>query len=1334
MGVPKVNAREYLCRDVRIFGGREWERLSDEINGDGEHAVDDAAAAKTPAVPTETNGRLTPSQHSVVESSMSVSILRSLLRPVAASTHDSTTARTTHITNDGEENGHNKLQPNILPTSYCWRCLTSIVSGIAIPDPQDDVQPQVPVSIPCPVVVDPTTQDHSPMMGLPFRNLQQGPRSYNASAPRATNRRSPPHGKTTLPTSLRKILAAGTGRESDANTDGSMLLLSQNERPKFLGPRLSELCEGACVHINIDRQESLGSPMQKGELAVVELLEEDPVSVLTRSVRTGLLWWYSPNDLQPIAAVAQSSASRAIFELRTNIPADMDSMKQGQLRTHARGITLDLSHHQQRLLSCNFRVEQPPSHVDQAENVTPQNGVAIGSSQDTSPLVQLVELSRMVRSQVVSNKFSRRNEPTISVALWHSWCQKTKQITDSFYMRSRYEGRLQAWRRSQLQSTQSSICHSHAADSSDVDDDTQASSALAAPYLFARTLVIWVAWLLNVTPAQSTSSTFPGGVPALDTVPQLLTEYPDTFRGISKLIVTQWTRLSNVHNSQVGNATTNTLTSHGPLLSRTFHRFRELVVQDPNDAPAEQLQLGLRAIWGTKLLTETLQLVLGDVDLDEQCGGDQFDTWVVSSDPDDDALKARAIRTSDIRLCATSLVVGMWDSLADRPDGQSDAAADDWMQTLKFTPKILWATILPLEEVFLSAVMDANDVLIVRDTAAAVLIRLFTLAAPFLRESDGIECGHSEIVPPTLSATNSAEPGTSSAPVVTTVRTIGLSGKLFTNWESSLKHCTPLVLVHHHPRGCVTYGDPTGEKLDTSSEDPKLISAGNQCLFFEAPSQEKPLTTNPGRGTWVYFKVAGRSAWDMPYAFLRTKEGHCIIGGTVVDQPASHWGLVRDASSDRIMHDCVRVEWKHEQGRQGNIIWSRQSHILNFFRSVFAGNSILSSNHPEIWSRLVEQYAPRTELLLKGIQRLLRDKDPSLAFVRMMCHRKLLLPLIETLERSPLHRTGKASIIDGNYRLERAWYENKVLEEVHEIEALLASRGYRLPQIVVQQQKERCAHATCAKTREDVSPGSQLPEVDLAPRFPQTWEVTNSTNRLRAAKAPFQAESEFATLRRVAPALCPTNRTYVNVRDVAMAPGAAREPQAAWLNVAGRQWVQVGNQESGTPALTRVHLPEDAGRVPDSDNKIRLEKFVTLGNDFWTNDYAKLENTCTDRVQVCATKAPGDGLVTHLTVMLNQPMSSSEGFELRVYDVCGGNLNDTGACLYRSSLVRMRRMSSLNPALVRVPQRMVVEPPILVEAGQFVAVANTEWDTRRGARRAAPFTLAGSAVNGYLMW
>jgi hypothetical protein len=68
--------------------------------------------------------------------------------------------------------------------------------------------------------------------------------------------------------------------------------------------------------------------------------------------------------------------------------------------------------------------------------------------------------------------------------------------------------------------------------------------------------------------------------------------------------------------------------------------------------------------------------------------------------------------------------------------------------------------------------------------------------------------------------------------------------------------------------------------------------------------------------------------------------------------------------------------------------------------------------------------------------------------------------------------------------------------------------------------------------------------------------------------------------------------------------------------------------------------------------------------------------------------------------------------------------------LFRCGLVRKRRVRNIDPTLVGVPQRLVVDPPVLVEQGQFVGVANTRWDDSRGARVSAPFSLAGSSTNG----
>ena len=86
------------------------------------------------------------------------------------------------------------------------------------------------------------------------------------------------------------------------------------------------------------------------------------------------------------------------------------------------------------------------------------------------------------------------------------------------------------------------------------------------------------------------------------------------------------------------------------------------------------------------------------------------------------------------------------------------------------------------------------------------------------------------------------------------------------------------------------------------------------------------------------------------------------------------------------------------------------------------------------------------------------------------------------------------------------------------------------------------------------------------------------------------------------------------------------------------------------------------------------------------------------------------------------------------YEVCGGAMEGRSSGLFRSNFVRKRRMRNIIPTTIGVPQRLVVDPPLLVEKGQFVGVANTRWDEARGARVSAPFSLAGTSTGGYQIW
>ena len=156
------------------------------------------------------------------------------------------------------------------------------------------------------------------------------------------------------------------------------------------GHNASEIVQGAAVHVLIDDEAPRGgsgagaaanaagaaaalvarSPIAKNELALVELVEEDPACVLVRSVRGGQLWWYRPEDLRPITTIARKRACRSSSAAAVAaggagavaVHGGGGGQRSGQLESHCRGIALDLSYHQDRLLTCNFRILQPPGY------------------------------------------------------------------------------------------------------------------------------------------------------------------------------------------------------------------------------------------------------------------------------------------------------------------------------------------------------------------------------------------------------------------------------------------------------------------------------------------------------------------------------------------------------------------------------------------------------------------------------------------------------------------------------------------------------------------------------------------------------------------------------------------------------------------------------------------------------------------------------------------------------------------------------------------------------------------------------------------------------------
>jgi hypothetical protein len=138
-----------------------------------------------------------------------------------------------------------------------------------------------------------------------------------------------------------------------------------------------------------------------------------------------------------------------------------------------------------------------------------------------------------------------------------------------------------------------------------------------------------------------------------------------------------------------------------------------------------------------------------------------------------------------------------------------------------------------------------------------------------------------------------------------------------------------------------------------------------------------------------------------------------------------------------------------------------------------------------------------------------------------------------------------------------------------------------------------------------------------------------------------------------------------------------------------------GDAAAAAAAAATVAVAAGAGADEHEESKEAIH-FVTLGNDF-RNDYRSLlSQNCSDRVQICASPALTTGLATHCTVMLHRPLRtggssqstpyeaspiSSEGFELRVYEVCGGPMEGRPSGLFRSGLVRKRRLRQLNPLI-----------------------------------------------------
>jgi hypothetical protein len=157
-------------------------------------------------------------------------------------------------------------------------------------------------------------------------------------------------------------------------------------------------------------------------------------------------------------------------------------------------------------------------------------------------------------------------------------------------------------------------------------------------------------------------------------------------------------------------------------------------------------------------------------------------------------------------------------------------------------------------------------------------------------------------------------------------------------------------------------------------------------LFFETPSKVAPLTTTPSRGTWVFFHHPGTTHWDTANVLLR-RGAEYVIASDLDDDASYRWRAVVDRGRYRL--DCARAEWEHVDGKEPNINWYRDNHVVNFFRDALdvtlrglgiQPNAAFTPAALEwFWQR--SSASACEELLLRGFATLLQDTDPSNACV-----------------------------------------------------------------------------------------------------------------------------------------------------------------------------------------------------------------------------------------------------------------------------------------------------------------------------------------------------------------
>ena len=673
MATTPAVARQYLSRDVRIFGGDAWTQAVKEFQAhqhrlvqhqhDGPCSGGNSGMATGPSSVShgdtdwgDDDEPFSSNRHG------SESILRYLLRPKAGShtrahsqdsasgggtvsssingdvppvcqnladkrssdrteQHNSDVDHEKHrnISNNSEPGPMKRTQPRIRPVSYCWKCLASIVAGVAIPDQnRDGATPGTEgasnvaagvsgaggatsiMSAPL-FRADALAAGRNSIDSFPFTRLSPqgasrteagagapgggGDRSSGGSGAAAGGARGMGAARGTpldanrtvqlLPASLRSMLGGGAGIGAESK-GGLAFGEPSNFDNKNNLTKDSEIVKGAAVHVVGD---SLDSPIAKNELALVELVETDPVSILVRSVRGGHLWWFKPDDIRPVTSLARSKACRSAAPIPSE--AQWQQSRQGQLVSHCRGISLDLSFHQERLLSSNFRILQPPEFVrskrwaerQSLEKLAQQSSATQGSESKHDQQVKEDPLQQLLQLEEHANQVTG-DDSKWGARSWQQLCSSTEGIVVEYFSKESTARRKRMWRSKQkfhgIQADHESASSPGAAGANGPETGHVSSHAAASaqqqkhepPYVFSRSCLLWIAWLLRSDQQETERNAqlkvswedicgFGRRVPSLASIQNSLSVYPALYVNLCDNVVHSWLEFTGRHCDQI---------------------------------------------------------------------------------------------------------------------------------------------------------------------------------------------------------------------------------------------------------------------------------------------------------------------------------------------------------------------------------------------------------------------------------------------------------------------------------------------------------------------------------------------------------------------------------------------------------------------------------------------------------------------------------------------------------------------------------------------------------------------------------------------------------------